>query len=280
MMMGLPPRHPPARAGQDRPHHQRRPHPAAHRQARLLQGEHRHRQGHRPVRIPGAAVEPGRRRPLSADLRRRRHQGPDHRCDERRHLPRHGVGEGPHPDPDVAGAAHRPPRHRLAERRLFGNADCRCDRLGAVARLHRRLADPQGRLRIRRDGRDPRRAGRSRQMRDGRSLCAGHRRNRDRRLSADRSRQLGHGRSVRRVHRLCGRRQEPEADHPRHRHHQPATIRSCAAPSKARCPARSRRTASARRSCGRRPPGTCSTAPAFPASPTSGARRCRPASTS
>ena len=36
---------------------------------------------------------------------------------------------------------------------------------------------------------------------------------------------------------------------------------------------------SAPRSCARRPPGTCSTAPACPASPTCGARRCRPAST-
>ena len=30
-----------------------------------------HRQGHRPLRFSGAAMEPGRRRPLSSDLRRR-----------------------------------------------------------------------------------------------------------------------------------------------------------------------------------------------------------------
>ena len=45
--------------------------PAAHRQGRPVQGEHPHRQGHRPLRIPGAALEPGRRRPLHPHLRRR-----------------------------------------------------------------------------------------------------------------------------------------------------------------------------------------------------------------
>ena len=57
-----------------------------------------------------------------------------------------------------------------------------------------------------------------------------------------------------------------------------ATSRSCAAPSRARCRAAIRRTPSPRRSCARRRRGTCSTAPACPASPTCGARRCRPAS--
>ena len=83
-----------------------------------VQGEHRHRQGHRPLRVSGAAVEPARRRPL--------HRSPMAACvtkdpttgvHERRRLSRHGSAEGPHPDPDVARAAHRPPRHRLAERR-------------------------------------------------------------------------------------------------------------------------------------------------------------------
>ena len=49
MMMGLAARHPSARAGEDRPHHHGRPHSAAHRQGRPVQGEHRHRQGHRPL---------------------------------------------------------------------------------------------------------------------------------------------------------------------------------------------------------------------------------------
>ena len=83
---------------------------------------------------------------------------------------------------------------------------------------------------------------------------------------------------LRRVHRLFRRRQDAEADHPRHRHHPPQRRRSCAAPSRARCRAAIRRTPSPRRSCARRPHGTCSTAPACPASPTCGARRCRPAS--
>ena len=42
-------RHPSARAGEDRPHHHGRPRSAAHRQGRPLQGEHRHRQGHRSL---------------------------------------------------------------------------------------------------------------------------------------------------------------------------------------------------------------------------------------
>ena len=69
-----------------------------------------------------------------------------------------------------------------------------------------------------------------------------------------------------------------EADHPRHRHHPPQRSD----------PARHHRRldagqllgerASPPRSCAPPPPGTCSTAPACPASPTCGARRCRPAS--
>ena len=84
---------------------------------------------------------------------------------------------------------------------------------------------------------------------------------------------------LRRVHRLCRRRPLAEADHPRHRHHPPQRSD----------PARHHRGLDARqlfgerrvlaRSCAPPPPGTCSTAPACPASPTCGARRCRPAST-
>ena len=71
MMMGLPPdTHPrelvkigrtilngriPPRSSSDRPG----------------EGEHPHRQGHRPLRLPGAVLEPARRRPLPPDLRRR-----------------------------------------------------------------------------------------------------------------------------------------------------------------------------------------------------------------
>ena len=90
--------------------------------------------------------------------------------------------------------------------------------------------------------------------------------------------ELGHGRPVRRVHRLRRRRQEPEADHPRHRHHPPQQPDPARRDRGLAARLVSRRTASARRSCAPRPPGTCSTAPACPASPTCGARRCRPAS--
>ena len=86
------------------------------------------------------------------------------------------------------------------------------------------------------------------------------------------------GRPVRRVHRLRRRRPLAQADHPRHRHHPPQQPD----------PARHHRRLAARLVLGerhllldharRRPPGTCSTAPACPASPTCGARRCRPAS--
>ena len=40
--------------------------------------------------FPVAVLEPARRRPLSHHLCGRRHQGPRHRRDERRHLSRHG----------------------------------------------------------------------------------------------------------------------------------------------------------------------------------------------
>ena len=57
----------------------------------------------------------------------------------------------------------------------------------AGARIRRRRAGAERHLRVRRDGLDPRRAGRAGQVRDGRSLCPRHRRDRDRGLSADRS---------------------------------------------------------------------------------------------
>ena len=69
-----------------------------------------------------------------------RHQGSRHRRDERRHLSRHGVGQGPHPDPDVARAAHRPPRHRLAERRHARRCRSRSRSAGS-----RRSASPAAR---------------------------------------------------------------------------------------------------------------------------------------
>ena len=52
------------------------------------------------------------------------------------------------------------------------------------------------------------------------------------------------GRPVRRVHRLSRRRSLAQADHPRHLPSPTATIRSCAAPSKARCRGAIRRMAS------------------------------------
>ena len=135
--------HSSARDGEARPPQPRRWHSATDRQDRPGEGERGHRQGYRSLRVPGALLEPARRRPLHPHLWRRRHQGPHHQCDECRHLSRHGGEQRPHPDPDVAGPAYRPARDRLAERRQLRNADCGGDRLGAVARLHRRRADSQ-----------------------------------------------------------------------------------------------------------------------------------------
>ena len=50
------------------------------------------------------------------------------------------VGQGPHPDPDVARAAHRPPRHRLAERRRARRCRSRSRSAGS-----RRSASPAAR---------------------------------------------------------------------------------------------------------------------------------------
>ena len=79
-------------------------------------------------------------------------------------------------------------------------------------------------------------------MRDGRPLRPGHRRDRDRRLSRHRSRDLPDGRPVSRsspaISPATARRSRRSASPP-----SPiATIRSCAARSKARCPAATRRT--------------------------------------
>ena len=201
----------------------------------------------------------------------------DHEC---RHLSRHGRRPRPDSDPDVARATYRTSFHRLAERRQRGNADRGRDRLGAVARLYRRLAGAQGHVRIRRHGRHSRRAGRTGEMRDRRPLRAGGGRDRDRGLSRPRSRDLCDGRplspSSPATSPATARPSRPSASPPS----PTATIRSCAAPSKARCPAAIRRTACAPRSCARRRRGTCSTAPACRGSPTCGVRRYRPASTS
>ena len=60
--------------------------------------------------------------------------------------------------------------------------------LGAVPAVLRVVADPAGRFRIRRDGRDARRAGGTGRLRDGAAAGAGERRDRDRGLDFDRSR--------------------------------------------------------------------------------------------
>ena len=105
---------------------------------RAGEGEHRHRQGYRSLRLAGRRywnrLDGGRYLLTYGGVR---HQGSRHRHHECRHLSRHGVGQRPHPDPDVARAAYRPPRHRLAERRQGGDADRGGDRLGALARLLR-----------------------------------------------------------------------------------------------------------------------------------------------
>ena len=82
-----------------------------------VQGEHRHRRRCRPLRAAVAMVEQARRRPLSPDLWRLRHQGSRHRRDECRHLSRHGGEQERNPDPDVARPACRPARHLLGARR-------------------------------------------------------------------------------------------------------------------------------------------------------------------
>ena len=176
-------RHASARAGQDRPHRPHRQHSAEDRGHRAREGEHHHGSRCRSLRISLAALEPARRRTLSPDLWRLRHQGSRNRDHECRHLSRHGRRPRSDSDPDVACAAYRPPFHRLAERRPGRDADRSRDRLGAVARLHRRLAGAQGHVRVRRDGRHPRRAGRAGEMRDRRPLRAGNGRDRDRRVS-------------------------------------------------------------------------------------------------
>ena len=81
---------------------------------------------------------------------------------------------------------------------------------------------PKGDVRIRRDGRDPRRAGRAGQMRDRRPLRAGLGRDRDRRLSRARPQDLHDGRAriAEFTGYLAGDR-APKPDHPRHRHHPP-----------------------------------------------------------
>ncbi len=214
-------RHPSARARQARPQRARRRRPAEDRRDRPGQGEHRHRRRHRSLRAAVAVVEQARRRPLPPHLWRLRHQGPRHRRDERRHLSRHGGEQERDPDPDVEGPACRPACDVVGARRQDRDADRGRDRLGAVARLHRRRAGRQGRVRIRRDGLDPRRPGRARQMRDRRPPCACELGDRDRGLSPARSGEVRDGRAVRRVHRLPRRRQVAEADHPRHRHHPP-----------------------------------------------------------
>ncbi len=184
-----------ARAGEGRAHDPERRDPAQDRQDRPGEGEHHHRRRHQPARFPGAALEPHRRRPLHDDLCGLRDEEPRHERDECRRLSRHGRRPQSHPDLHVSRAAYRPSRARLAAEGREGDADRLCDRLGAVDGFLLRLAGADGRVRIRRDGLDPRRAGRARQMREPRSLRAGDGRDRRRRVSAVRSVDLHAGRA-------------------------------------------------------------------------------------
>ena len=143
------------RPGPDLPHHLQRTHPAGDGGHRPGEGERPHRRRYRPARLPGAQVEPARRRALRADLCRLRDQGPRYRTAQCRHLSRHGGRPGLDPGPDVAGAALGRALHQIrgAWREDAGRLRAR---LGALARLHRGRAGAARHLRIRRDGRDPR----------------------------------------------------------------------------------------------------------------------------
>jgi 4-hydroxy-3-polyprenylbenzoate decarboxylase len=127
--------------------------------------------------------------------------------------------------------------HRMAaEGRRLGNADRGRDRLGAELGLLRRIAGAEGHLRIRRDGRDPRRAGRSGQMRDRRSLRAGLGRDRDRGLSRARPVDL-HDRRPYAVHHTAATNAETEIRDGDHPPQQPIlrTIRAAGQPENAVC---------------------------------------------
>ena len=253
---------------------------AAHRQGRPLQGERHHRQGRRSRRISRSPhwnrLDGGRYLITYAGVVTK---DPD--TDVMNVGIYRGMVGGPDKIPILMWRAQHIGHHVTAwqARGAQGNADRGRDRLGAVARLLRRLAGAEGHLRIRRDGRDPRRAGRSRQMRDHRPLRAGLGRDRDRGHARARARDLSDGRPLRRVHRLCRRRPLAEAHDPRDLHHPPQ--RSDPARHDRRLHARElfrerddlvdlplldrlERARSRRRAR---------------ASPTCGARRCRPAST-
>ena len=179
-------------------------------QDRAGQGEHRHRQGHQPVRFPGAEVAPARRRPLHLHDARHRDQGPRHRAAERRHLPRHDRQEELAPRPAVAAPALGP-GHGQVQGDGHGHARRLRFRLGALPAVRRLLAGATRRVGVRGDGRDPRCAGRARRLRDGALAGAGQRRDRDRGLDLGRSQDLRDGRTVRRVHRLLRRRPVAQA---------------------------------------------------------------------
>ena len=90
MMLGLPPdTHPRelVKIGRNRADRQ---HSSEDRRDRAGEGEHRHRQGYRSLRLARAVLEPARWRTLSPHLRGLRHQGSRDRDHECRHLSRHG----------------------------------------------------------------------------------------------------------------------------------------------------------------------------------------------
>ena len=96
------------------------------------------------------------------------------------------------------------------------------DRLGSHHAVPGRLADPDRRLRVGRDGRLPRRAGRAGALRDGGPGGPGLGRDRPRGVHQRRPGHLGEGGAVRRVHRPRLRRADAAADHEGHVHHAPA----------------------------------------------------------
>ena len=151
--------------------------PAAHRQRRPVQGEHRHGQGRRSLTsFPSPywnRLDGGRYLITYAGVVTK---DPD--TDVMNVGIYRGMVTGRDTIPILMWRAQHIGHHVSAWRARGAKEMPIAVAIGwePVDGLLRRLAGAEGHLRIRRDGRDPRRAGRSRQMRDQRPLRAGVRR--------------------------------------------------------------------------------------------------------
>ena len=213
------PRHRQRRAGPVRDAEESRARPSGRRARRPREREGAHRRRRRPDGVSRPEVElPGRRPVRPHVLGDRDARSRDSR-DERRDVPRHD--RAARHDPDAADQGRTALGRPLREVRGARGADARRlrDWRGSDHAVPRGVTDSGRDVRVGRDGRVSRRAGRAGPLRDRGSRGAGERGDRLRGIHQRRSRDVRARRPVRGVHRLRVRPPHAATDDEDHLHH-------------------------------------------------------------